>query len=202
MRFRNHGISTAPTHASTSRSSQQKSEPGDFDASISTAQKLAECFGILLAPTDVRRLDRSARRQEARSGCSGSNRFAQAAWTTRSKSRTLLRVPEDRGRGARTIVGFDPGVLGRMNEARPVVDPKRQFLERLQYALVERAVLVRVAAADLGREPQGLVWFLTLELHNGELLSLRTPVSNQTDPFSLSLADDIAQRIAAYLHGG
>ena len=114
-----------------------------------------------------------------------------------------LRVPEDRGGGVRTIVGFDPGVvLGRMNEARAVVDPKRLFLERLQYALYERALLVRVAAADLGREPQGLVWFLTLELHNGELLSLRTPVSNQTDPFSLSLADDIAQRIAAYLHGG
>jgi hypothetical protein len=96
---------------------------------------------------------------------------------------------------------FAPGRAVVKPPGSPFVDPRQRFLDRLQNRL--SVVQAQLRAADLGRGPAGLVWFLTLQLRNGSLISLQAPTSVTDFPHSEQLSDEIAQRIIVYLqHNG
>lgn len=93
------------------------------------------------------------------------------------------------------LVGLGLGALVTAALMSPP-SPREAFEQRLRASLAQRGIAL--AAAELGRGLTAPVWVLTLRLPAG-LMNVQAPVAPPADPVAPALADEIAQRIAAYL---
>lgn len=58
---------------------------------------------------------------------------------------------------------------------------------------------VTLVTAELGRAPTGPVWVLTMETPAQQVVTVKAPLTADQDPYSMSTAEAVAERVMQYL---